>query len=167
MNIVIYPLDKVLIDGAAVCLGMNLPAVEAMIGKGRLIGKRCYYFNNEMAIDYNDGKVEFIELLSGSDGVLKPTIYGVSVFEAQADDLFAVLKQQNGGPINDSENGCSYQFPRIGVGIYREAVPPAVEEMIEEAAASGTPMSADEIRYERNRAKHWATIGIGVAGYYQ
>ena len=42
-----------------------------------------------------------------------------------------------------------------------------VEEMIEEAASFGNPMSDDEIQYEMKRANHWATIGVGIAGYYQ
>lgn len=167
MTAEIFPLDKVLIDGTAISLGMERSAIEAAIGKGQPIGKRYYYFNSEMAIDYNGGKAEFIEFLGGPDGTLKPAIYGVSVFEAQADELFNILKAQNSGPICDAENGCSYQFPRISVGIYREAVPQKVEEMIEEATNSGVPMSDDEIQYERDRADHWATLGLGLPGYYQ
>ena len=60
MDIEIRPLDKVLVDGEAICLGMEQSAVEAAIGKGILVGKRYYYFNDEMAIDYNDNKVEFV-----------------------------------------------------------------------------------------------------------
>ena len=141
--------------------------VDAAIGNGQLIGNRYYYLNNEMAIDYNDNKVEFIEFLGGLDGMLKPTIYGISAFETQANDLFEVLKKQNNGMAGDHENGYSYQFENISVGVYREAVPQEVEEMIEEAASFGNPMSDDEIRYEMKRANHWATIGVGVAGYYQ
>ena len=62
MDIEIRPLDKVLVDGEASCLGMEQSAVEAAIGKGILVGKRYYYFNDEMAIDYNDNKVEFMEV---------------------------------------------------------------------------------------------------------
>ena len=69
--------------------------------------------------------------------------------------------------MGDHENGYSYQFENIGVGVYREAVPQEVEEMIEEAASFGHPMSDDEIRYELKRANHWATIGVGIPGYYQ
>lgn len=167
MTIEIYPLDKVVIDGVAICLGMEQSAVEAAIGKGQLIGKRCYYFNSEMAIDYRNNKVEFIEFLSGVDGVLKPAIYGVSAFETQANDLFEVLKEQNNGVIGDTENGYSYQFQNISVGVYREAVPEGIKEMIEEAASFGEPMSDNEIEYEMKRANHWATIGVGVVGYYQ
>ena len=167
MNIEICPVDKVLVDGIAVCFGMEQSAVESAIGKGQLIGKRCYYFNNEMAIDYSNNKVDFIEFLGGVDGRLKPKIYGISVFETQANDLFNVLKKQNNGIIGDNENGYSYQFENISVGVYREAIPKEVEEMIEEAASFGNPMSDDEIQYEMKRANHWATIGVGIAGYYQ
>ncbi|MBQ8174807.1 MAG: hypothetical protein IJ009_05330 [Clostridia bacterium] len=167
MNIEIYPLDRVVIDGAAVCFGMEQSAVEAAIGKGQRIGKRYYYFNNEMAIDYSNNKAEFIEFLCGGDGILKPVIYGISAFDARANDLFEILKEQNNGVIGDTENGYSYQFQSISVGIYREAIPKEVGEMIEEAASFGNPMSDDEIQYEMNRADHWATIGVGIAGYYQ
>ena len=74
MDIEICPLDKVLVDEEAICLGMEQSTVEAAIGKGILVGKRYYYFNDEMAIDYNDNKVDFIEFLSGTDGMLKPSI---------------------------------------------------------------------------------------------
>lgn len=74
MDIEICPLDKVLVDEEAICLGMEQSTVEAAIGKGIIVGKRYYYFNDEMAIDYNDNKVDFIEFLSGTDGMLKPSI---------------------------------------------------------------------------------------------
>ena len=167
MNIEIYPLKKVLIDHVAICFGMEKSSVDAVIGNGQRIGNRCYYFNHEMAIDYRNNKVEFIEFLGGIDGILKPTIYGLSAFEAQADDLFDVLTKQNNAMVGDHENGYSYQFQNISVAVYREAIPQEVEEMIGEAASFGNPMSDDEIQHEMKRANHWATIGIGIAGYYQ
>ena len=159
MSIEIFPLDKVVIDGVAIYLGMEQAAVEAAIGKGEVIGNRCYYFNSEMAIDYINNKVEFIEFLCGIDGMLKPEIYGISAFETQANDLFEVLKKQNNGVTGDTENGYSYQFQNISVGVYREAIP--------KATSFGNPMTDDEIQYEMKRANHWTTIGVGFAGYYQ
>ena len=167
MNIEIYPLKKILINHVAIYFGMEKSIVDTAIGNGQRIGNRYYYLNNEMAIDYNDHKVEFIEFFGGIDGMLKPTIYGISAFEAQANDLFEVLKKQNNGMVGDHENGYSYQFENISVGVYREAVPQEVEEMIEEAASFGNPMSDDEIQHEMKRANHWATIGVGISGYYQ
>ena len=120
-----------------------------------------------MAIDYQENKVNFIEFLSGVDGKLKPAIYGVSVFDVDAAALVDVLKTNNDGEICDNENGYSYQFSNISIGLYREATPNEIAEMMEEAKSFGNPMSDDEIQYEMKRANYWATIGIGVAGYYQ
>ena len=66
MNIQIYPLDKVVFDNVSICLGMEKKAVELALGVGEAIGNRYYYFNSEMAIDYQENKVNFIEFLGGS-----------------------------------------------------------------------------------------------------
>lgn len=167
MNIQIYPLDKVVFDDVSICLGMEKTAVEFTLGAGEAIGNRYYYFNSEMAIDYQDNKVDFIEFIGGVDGKLKPTIYGVSAFDVDAAELVDVLKVNNHGEICDNENEYSYQFSNISVGVYREALPDEITEMIEEAKNDGNPMSDDEIEYETKRANHWATIGVGITGYYQ
>lgn len=165
MNIELFPLEKVVIDGKTVKLGMEQAAVEALIGEGKRIRNRYYYYGSEMAIDYDsDERAEFIEFLGGE---LQPVIYGVSAFEVFADELFELLKQKNCGEIIDNERGYCYCFPNISVGVYRECIPDDVEEMIEEAKADGEPLDENEIAEERRRAEHWATIGIGSAGYYR
>ena len=111
--------------------------------------------------------VDFVEFLAGIDGKLKPTIYGVSAFDVNAAELVDVLKANNNGEICDDENGYSYSFSNISIGVYREALPDEIEEMIEEAKSDGSPMSDDDIQYEMKRANHWATIGCGNIGYYQ
>ena len=80
---------------------------------------------------------------------------------------FKVLKVNNSDEICDTEKGYSYQFPNISVGVYREAIPEEITEMIEEATRFGNPLSSDEIQNEMRRANHWATIGCGSACYYQ
>lgn len=168
MNIEIFPLEKVVFDGSSVCLGMERSAVENAIGTGQLIGKRHYYYNSELAIDYNEnGTVEFIEFLGGTEGLLQPTIYGVSVFGTDAEKVAELLKQKNGGEIIDTEQGYSYLFSNISVGVYREIRPADVLEMIEEMKADGIPTEDNEdLAADMRRANHWATIGVGVAGYY-
>ena len=166
MKTEIYPLEKVVINGSAVCFGMARSEVEFLIGAGQKIGTRYYYFNGEVAIDYNENKVEFIEFLGGSDGTYQPMIYGVSVFGTTAEELIEILKIKNNGKICDMEDGHCYRFSDIGIGLYREATPKEISEMIEDAVAFGNPMSSDEIEYESKRANHFATIGIGIAGYY-
>ena len=169
MKIEIYPLEKILVDGIAVSFGMEQSAVEAVIGEGQLIGKRYYYYDSEMAIDYDDSKrVEFIEFLGGIDGSLRPEIYGVSVFDAHADEVTNLLAHKNNGEVVDTEQGYSYAFPNISVGIYREMRPSDVAEMIEEMKADGIATENNEdLANDMRRAMHWATIGIGVAGYYR
>lgn len=169
MNIKIYPLDKVIFDGRPVRLGIEQAAVEDAIGKGQLIGKRHYYFNNEMAIDYSkDGTVEFIEFLGGIEGTLRPVIYDVSAFDVDADELVELLKQKNAGEVMDPEQGHSYSFVNISVGLYRELRPADVLEMIEFMKTDGIPTENNEdLAADMKRASHWATIGVGVAGYYQ
>ena len=169
MNIEIYPLDKVIFDGNPVYLGMEQFAVESIIGKGQLIGKRYYYFNNEMAIDYSQrGTVEFIEFLGGIEGTLRPVIYDVSAFDVDADELVELLKQKNAGEVMDPEQGHLYSFVNISVGLYRELRPEDVLEMIEFMKADGIPTEGNEdVAADMKRASHWGTIGVGVAGYYQ
>ena len=166
MKIELYPLEKVVIDGVSIHLGMEQSDVERLIGNGQFVRDRYYYNNNELAISYDDGKVNYIEFLGVMYGRLKPFIYGVSAFEADANEIYELLKKHNGSEIADAEQGYSYAFLNISVGVYREAVPENVAEMIEEAASFGNPMSEEEIQYEIGRANHWATIGMGTDGYY-
>lgn len=167
MNIEIYPLGKVVLDGISICYGMDKATVETMMGKGQLIGDRHYYFNSELAVDYLENKVDFIEFLGGHDGILKPIIYGVSAFDTRAEELVEILKEKNNGEICDNERGYSYQFYNISIGIYRETTPEEIAEMINEATSFGNPMSSEEIESESKKASYFATIGAGAEGYYQ
>ncbi len=97
MNIELFPLEKVVIDGVSLCLGMKQDDAEQLVGKGQLVGDRYYYYNSELAVGYDsNSKVNFIEFLGGIDGQLKPVIYGVSAFDADADQIYELLKQHNG-----------------------------------------------------------------------
>ena len=140
-----------------------------------LLGEPCrtwdhslYYFNNELRFDFDDvGKVEFIEFLGGVDGDLQPMIYDVPAFQTKANELYAILSQENHGDIDDSENGYSYGFLNISVGVYRPSIPKDIEAMIEEANKDGEPIDESEIEDEMKRANYWATIGIGIKDYYR
>ncbi len=169
MKIELFPLDKAVVNGKEILLGMKQAAVEAVIGIGRHSGNRFYYFNSEMAIDYDAEKcVEFIEYLGGPDGRLQPEIYGVSAFAVSADELAVLLMEKNAGEIDDSEGGYSLAFLNISVGVYRESIPQNVEEMIEEMNADGIDTKNNEmVDEEKRRAEHWSTIGMGRKEYYK
>lgn len=166
MQALLYPLDKAVIGDKTICLGMDKTSVLNMLGKGESFNeKRYYYFNSELAIDFDDkNRVEFIEFLGGIDGELQPVIYDVSAFEENADDLLEILKKYNNGEIDDSENGYSYGFLEISVGIYRELLP---EEVIEDAENDNKSLDDEDVMDDLRKSSHWATIGIGVRNYYR
>ena len=169
MNIELYPLEKAVIDGISIYLGMAQTDVEAAVGAGKPVGKRHYYYNSEMAIDYDaDKKVEFIEFLGGIDGSLRPVLYGVSAFDTPADELAELLRGKNAGAVDDSERGYSLSFLNISVGVYRETTPSDIAETIEEMKAAGiSPENNRDLEADIRKAHHWSTIGIGIPGYYQ
>ena len=170
MKVEIYPLDRVELDGKSIFLGMKRAEVGVSIGEGQVVrGNEQYYYQNEMRILYDkDDKVEFVEFLGGVDGMLKPVIYGVSAFDTNAETLMELLTQKNAGTVRDEEQGYSYQFMEISVGLYREIRPQDVLEMIEEMKADGIPVEGNEdLEADKRRAEHWATIGFGVARYYE
>jgi len=165
-DIVITPLEGIRIGGKEIQLGSTLGELKAALGEPDFVHKNSQYYS-ELRVDFGaDGKAEFIEFLGGADGALQPIIYGVPAFKTSADELYKLLAEKNGGEIDDSENGYSYAFLNISVGVYRESIPEDVEEMISEAESEGFPMSDEDIADERKKAKFWATIGIGRADYY-
>ncbi|MDD5936507.1 MAG: hypothetical protein PUC65_13275 [Clostridiales bacterium] len=166
MQIEINPLENVVIDGKVVELGMKKNQVISILGKGEL-SNRHYYYGNELAIDYDkNDSVEFIEFLGGMEGTLHPVIYGIPAFECNADELCEVLKVHNNGEIVDIEDGFSYGFVQISVGIYRTATPESIKRDIEEMKRDGV-YDQEYVDEESMKANHWATIGIGKANYYK
>ena len=165
MQAFVYPLDKVVIENMEICLGMDKDPLFDLLGKGKSYDeKRYYYFDNGLAIDFDDkNKLTYIEFIGGIDGQLQPVIYGIPAFEVEADELWRTLKKYNNGRIDDHENGYSYAFLEISVGIYRQFIP---EEVIEEAKCDNIPLDDEDVAADMRKAMHWATIGIGVKNYY-
>lgn len=167
MKAILIPLERVEIEGKIISFDMQKNSVFSVLGKGTSFDKkRYYYFNDELAIDFNDeDTVEFIEFLGGMEGILQPYINEMAIFSDDAEKVFETLKLMNNGAI-DSEGEYSTAFLEISVGVYRECTPQSVKEMIEDAEEDGNPMSDADISEEMRRASHWNTVGIGVVGYY-
>ena len=164
----LLPQVGAVLDGKTIRLGDTRADVEQALGApDHTKWNALYYLASELRIDFDeDGRAEFIELLGGPDGTLRPMIFGVDAFRAEPKTVAALLKEKNGGDFLDNERGYSYTFQKLSVGLYRESIPENVPEMIEEAQAEGHPLSAEDIEYETRRT-HWATIGIGVEDYYR
>lgn len=157
MQAQIYPLERVVIEGKEIFLGMEKENVEKLLGQGQQNNSQSYYFESELRIDY-DAKacVQFIEFLGGAgNALLKPTIYGIPVFDTEADALYAILAYKNNGAIDDSENGYSYAFYNSSVGIWRQVKPEDIAEMVREMAADGILTDNNsELEKERWKAHH-------------
>lgn len=168
MNVELIPLVGIDLDGKTIRLGEERTKIQLVLGQPECVHKNSlYYFRNKLRIDFDrQGQAAFIELLGGPDGALQPVIFGMAAFQAEPEAVVERLKERNGSDILDTENGYSYAFQSLGVGLYRESVPENVQEMIEEAQADGHPLSAEDIEYETRRT-HWATIGVGTKDYYQ
>ena len=87
--------------------------------------------------------VEYIEL-SGS-GELRAMFGGQSVFETPVDELVAILGRQFTQQNDDDATPCDVFFPDLQMSLWRPYAPESPED-------------------EDGRC--FATIGIGVAGYY-
>lgn len=145
--------------------------VKSILGEPESTFKKSYYyFNSDLRIDFNENNcVEFIEFLGGINGKLQPIIYGIKAFETDADNLYDILKKNNNGEIHDELGmGYAYSFLNISVGIFRERTPTQIKEIMDEMMKEGIDIQGnEELEEEKQKAFHWATIGIGGKGYYK
>lgn len=169
MYIDIIPLQHVLFDSISLRFGQSRGEVEALMGPGEAVGHRYYYFDSQLALDYDaQDRLEFVEFLAGAEGTLRPRIGGVSVFDHDADALTDLLAQQNGGPADDPETGHCLTFHRLSIGLYRDITPADVAEMIAEMQADGLPTDHNpDLDADIRRARQWSTVGAGRSGYYR
>lgn len=99
-------------------------------------------------------------------GSSQPVIYGFQVFQEEADELYHVLEKNNSGEVVDKEDGYSYAFPNIGIGVYRESIPSNVVELIQELQKTGIDITDHpNIKEEQLKAMHWATISVVPLNY--
>ena len=169
-NIILLPLEGMDHNGAPIRFGQSRAEVEGLLGTPDGVrGSRCYYFGHELALDFDsEGGLEFIEFLAGSEGALRPRLYGLDVFASDADELLAQLLERNGGDVDDSEAGYSYALRALSVGLYREITPEDVNAMLREMLnVDLTQLGGVDIEQEQYKAHHWGTVGLGRPGYYE
>lgn len=168
MVIEIKPLEGIFFDSKAILLGENKNGLEEKLGIPEIIRKSFYYFNRELRFDFSlEGEIEFIEFLGGKEGSIQPVIYGVPAFQINAKELYDILAGHACGKILDNENGHSYCFCDIGIGIYRESTPKETHELIQEMKKLGIDPDINvDAKREHEDSNHWATIGLGSATYY-
>lgn len=168
MKILVKPLEGIYWDNKTLLFGCTQLDAELVLGKTQSIRGSLYYWGGELRLDFDaDGKLKFIEFIGGLDSKIRPYIYDVDAFATNSEMLYRILEKENGGKIIDNENGYSYQFQSLSIGVYREATPESVAEMEAEIKSFGIDTTDNEdLKVEQQKACHWATIGIGCKRYY-
>lgn len=169
MKIRLIPGLGVQLGDATIRLGDSREQVEEILGVGQAIDNQVYYYESDFMVEYDSaGKVCFIECRGGMEAVHQPEIYGVMAFQEQAKQVLELLERENAGTVIDEENGYSYQYTNISVGIYRAVLPGEIEEMIQEMEADGiNPQENEDLQRDIIRSQHIETIGIAVKGYWE
>ncbi|SFC84161.1 hypothetical protein SAMN02910406_02492 [Ruminococcus albus] len=172
MRFTILPPEGIEADGRRINIGASAEDITDVLGQPADILNddsgltRYFYFNNELRFDLDsNGRLSFVEFIGGTEGKLRPEIYGINAFEADADALLALLTENDSGASTE-DGGYSYYFPNIQIGISRHATPEAIAKMKAEYIAEGEEISPGILAFEQNRASHWSMIGIGQSGYY-
>lgn len=169
-KLTLLPLVGMEWQGQTLPFGASPQEADGVLGTPDQAGEnRRYYFDSELRLDFDRaGRLEFIECMGGPEATLQPELYGLPVFQTDAEELTELLKEKNGGDPVDEEEGFSYAFPAISVGLYRELTPAAVDEMVRELARIDlTAMSEFNLAAEILRAHRWETVGIGRENYYE
>ena len=169
MNIELYPLDKAVIDGQNITLGANKASIEEVLGAGEEVDNRTYYFGGNLYVEYDQAKrASFIEVSCGNpESPVTATIYDEDITKSGADRILQILTEKNHGEV-ENENGYSYTFFNLSVGVYREITPDDYKELIEEMKANGVPVEGNpDVEADFWKSTHWATIGIGTSNYYR
>ena len=170
VSLELLPLEGLRLGEQLLPLSASKEQAEALLGPAETVrGNRWYYLKSELRLDFDEtGRLEFLEFLGGLEGQLQPTIYGLPAFQTGADELAQVLTRYNDGPVDDHEQGYSYAFLNISVGVYRSILPKDVQEMIAEMEADGIPtLDNPDLERDKLRAEHWETIGMGALSCYQ
>lgn len=167
MLFTILPLKGIQQDNQNILLGSTKENVEATLGQPDIVDNSYYYFNSELRFDFSEkDELELIEFLAGHNGDVQPIIYGIQAFQVNADELYRILEKHNSSNIIDDENGYSFAFPNIGIGIYRQSTPNNVLDLINEIKELGIDVTENSnIKEEQLKASHWATIALASSNY--
>ncbi|MGI6095881.1 MAG: hypothetical protein ACOYBL_10695 [Lachnospiraceae bacterium] len=167
---VIHPLEGIVWDEGKINLGDSKESVIAVLGEAQVnYENSSYYFSTDLRIDYDKNDcVEFIEFLGGMDGSIQPVLYGQKILQINAARAYKLLKDNNNGEIVDEDEGRSYNFKNIGIGVFRENTPDIIDITMTKLTEAGIHMQENEkLQEERRLASHWATIGLGGKDYYE
>jgi len=149
---------------------IGFPTKTKIVTFENLSVDQAFYDNYECRIDYGkDNSIEFIEFIYGPfPKKIELNLFGINPFQLDADELIEILSIHNSGLIRTLSAPYSYSFDNISVGIWRDAEPNDIIEMIQEKKEDGDyEHDKDWLNDELEQSKHFWTIGIGKKDYYK
>ena len=70
--------------------------------------------------------------------------------------------------VREVEKDHCIEFLKICVGVHRELAPAEIIEMERDMRADGIPAEGNlDLERDRESARHWSSIGIGIVEYYE
>lgn len=166
VNFKLLPLIGVECDKKSILLGDDFNKVISVLGKPESDSDEdvYYYFNSNVQVFFNqNGLVEFIQFAYNEH--IDVIIDKINVFKESFDKLFDILSSKNGKMPEDNENGYSYYFHEISVGVTRDATPESVEEILSEMNVDSDIM-VEDVEDEKFKSTHLSSIGLGEKNYY-
>lgn len=174
MQYILNPLKGVCWEDAGqeqwLCFGDSRERVVKLLGAPQDTGGSTYlYFQNQLQISFDkQDAVEFMDFLGGNGSSVQPVIYGVDVFNTDADAVIDAIKEQS----NDWKEDCmEYLFFDRSIGLMRGGMPGSLDDFIAEMQEDGIdPESAfgrEQIAFEEAQIRYCQCIGIGVKDYYE
>jgi len=132
---------------------MTREEVAAAVGQpGPGSGPSVYYYHDScFQVNFDDeGKVTYIEL-SWCPSQFQVQWNEHSVFDLTADDVVRILTQE--GPGVEEEDGHSYVFYDMDVGLWRPVLP--------------SDYQPEDVMDEYRNGKYWTTIGVGFGSFFR
>ncbi len=171
-KIILDPLNGIkILKEEIIELGISKKKLFDKIGKPSSRSDNQFFYDEfELRINLDkEEKIEFIEFIYGPfPKKTEIEIYGVNPFKTKSLDLIQILTENNDGKIDDSEAPYSYAFLETSIGVFRDSCEDDIEEMIIEMKNLGKYSENQEwILDDKEKAKYFWTIGLGIENYYK
>lgn len=131
-------------------------------------GNTLMYRKNQLQFTFNEqGAVEFIDFLRGSDDTIHPVIFGLDVFNTDADKVIAALEENSCAM---EEDCLQYTFFDLSINLMRGGKAGDLENFIteleEDCIDPESEFGKEQIAREEEQIHFCQCIGLGTKGYY-
>lgn len=155
-----------IVEEGDIHLGDSKERVISLLGDGESFQNEYYYYNSSLLINFDKNNlVDYIEC--NEDKKVKAFIYGKNLFSSEEDEIIELLSKRNKAGA-EKEGKYIYYFLNLDLSIGKEFTLEDILDISNEMKKDGTyEKHKEEIKKDKNKAKYFTTIGIGVKDYYK